>query len=205
MARKLRKKFVNEPSRFWFILSSGQIKLYVNKAFMHLTPRVSKFAVEGTNKDIRFSRSNAIIIPGYVQLAERQRIIGMTDHTPLNDSNNASSVRRPLLFVYCGHFRRNEERRYLKKLIELKQIRQDGQKVYVGHCKIKDFVTRLVSSKYCGTPRGNTPWTSRFYKSLVALCVPVLFSRSFLLPFRHLSESTDKGIKGTWFLCPFCV
>ena len=50
-------------------------------------------------------------------------------------------------------------------------------------------------SRFCIIPRGNTPWTRRFFDAIVRGCVPVVLSNPVAFPFEAFIDFTSLTIK----------
>jgi len=56
-------------------------------------------------------------------------------------------------------------------------------------------VNEMDHSKFCIIPRGNTPWTRRFFDAVVRGCVPAVLSDPVSFPFERLLDYTRMTIK----------
>ena len=48
------------------------------------------------------------------------------------------------------------------------------------------YVYEMDHSRFCIIPRGNTPWTRRFFDAAVRGCIPAVLSDPVAFPFERL-------------------
>ncbi|KJE97804.1 hypothetical protein CAOG_07898 [Capsaspora owczarzaki ATCC 30864] len=99
---------------------------------------------------------------------------------------------RPMLFLYLGGTSLGDQRQALGRLRKLVQGDSEQaaffrDKVLIAN-KIDDPVPELYSLRiqnftFCAAPHGTSPWTQRFYDSLISGCIPVQFDRRFRFGF----------------------
>ena len=66
--------------------------------------------------------------------------------------------------------------------------------IFSGH-KSKSYVEEMDHSRYCIIPRGNTPWTRRFFDAAVRGCIPAVLSDPVAFPFEHLLDFRTMTVK----------
>ena len=83
----------------------------------------------------------------------------------------------------------NQLRRWLDELLS-------GEKgfVFSGH-KSEEYVDELDDSRFCIIPRGNTPWTRRFFDAAVRGCIPAVLSDPVSFPFERLLDFRSFSLK----------
>ncbi|KJE97815.1 hypothetical protein CAOG_07909 [Capsaspora owczarzaki ATCC 30864] len=101
-------------------------------------------------------------------------------HQPLAD--------RPMLFMFLGDTGLREQRQALGRLKvalqgDSEQAAFFRDKVLIAS-KINDpdpslYPKRTQNFTFCAAPHGTSPWTQRFYDSLISGCIPVQFDRRF--------------------------
>ena len=63
-----------------------------------------------------------------------------------------------------------------------------------GH-KSEEYVDELDDSRFCIIPRGNTPWTRRFFDAAVRGCIPAVLSDPVSFPFERLLDFRAFSLK----------
>ncbi|KAL3896220.1 MAG: hypothetical protein SGPRY_013319 [Prymnesium sp.] len=84
--------------------------------------------------------------------------------------------------------RENKLRRRLAK-----QLQAERGVVFSGK-KSKRYVQEMDESRFCIIPRGNTPWTRRFFDAAARGCIPVVLSDPVAFPFEQLIDYTRFSI-----------
>ena len=83
----------------------------------------------------------------------------------------------------------NKLRRWLAKLLE-----DEKKVVFSGH-KSKEYVEELDGARFCVIPRGNTPWTRRFFDAAVRGCIPAVLSDPVSFPYEMLLDYSRMTLK----------
>jgi hypothetical protein len=66
--------------------------------------------------------------------------------------------------------------------------------IFSGH-KSNKYVDEMDNSRFCIIPRGNTPWTRRFFDAVVRGCIPAVLSDPVAFPFERLVDYSLMTIK----------
>ena len=83
----------------------------------------------------------------------------------------------------------NKLRRWLAKLLA-----NTRGVIFSGH-KSEEYVDELDDSRFCIIPRGNTPWTRRFFDAAVRGCIPAVLSDPVSFPFERLLDFRAFSLK----------
>ena len=62
-------------------------------------------------------------------------------------------------------------------------------------CACHSYVKEMDDSRFCIIPRGNTPWTRRFFDAAVRGCIPAVLSDPVAFPFEQFVDFTDSTVK----------
>jgi hypothetical protein len=53
----------------------------------------------------------------------------------------------------------------------------------------------MDDARFCIIPRGNTPWTRRFFDASVRGCIPAVLSDTVAFPFEQLIDFSQMTLK----------
>merc|ERR1712166_1051858 len=71
-----------------------------------------------------------------------------------------------------------------------------GERYACGRgCALHRIVRRTTSSVFCFVPRGKSAWSSRFFQTFFAGCIPVLLNDRYEPPFGEIVDATQFSIK----------
>ena len=103
--------------------------------------------------------------------------------------------KRNLFLSYCGRITGSKEREKVPSFFQ--ELRRHTKNVsFQLGCSNDEFLENLRTSRYCLTPAGSTPWTSRLYGAIAQLCVPVLFNTDiFIVPYGLIDIFNDISIR----------
>lgn len=169
----------NQQNMFpnWIYLINNSIHLLVEGHYGAYTQDESKRKLE------RDRVLKDIIIPGGGDLSILQKL---------------PRLKRSIFISYCGNTFSSMERRTVSSFLEVLRERSAGSKQrntaidFKSNCSNLRFLTMMRKSKYCLTPAGNTPWTSRMYGAIAQGCVPVLFNTNVFVPPFRMIPAFDK-------------
>lgn len=124
-----------------------------------------------------------IVIPGMVTAADFAPDPKRTHYFDVE-------AKRSIVVLYIGDFKKSAQRQQIGKLaMNLAKVRIDSPDAYhnviIQDTHVEDYATFIHNCSFCLVPRGTSPWTIRFYESLLTGCIPVLLGRDFYLPFRN--------------------
>ena len=67
-------------------------------------------------------------------------------------------------------------------------LSEEGRRFIFSGRKSKKYVAEMDNAKFCIIPRGNTPWTRRFFDAAMRGCVPAVLSDPVSFPFERLLD-----------------
>lgn len=144
---------------------------------------------EGDRQAGYFREGHDVIVPGKIS----------TKH----QAQQKRPQRRKLLGVFRGSLDaalrdadggRVRQRNKLRRRLFDALGSQGKQFIFSGH-KSKKYVQEMDESRFCIIPRGNTPWTRRFFDAVVRGCIPAVLSDPVAFPFERLLDFRRMTIK----------
>ena len=146
---------------------------------------------EGDRQADYFREGHDIVVPGKISTKHR----GRTQQTdPVERSRVAvfrGSLDAALRDANGGRVRRrNRLRRWIFDVLE----GRGKQYIFSGH-KSKKYVQEMDDSRFCIIPRGNTPWTRRFFDAVVRGCIPAILSDPVCFPFERILDYRSMTLK----------
>mmetsp|Transcript_53958 Transcript_53958/g.89562 ORF Transcript_53958/g.89562 Transcript_53958/m.89562 type:complete len:579 (+) Transcript_53958:100-1836(+) len=144
---------------------------------------------EGDREVPYFRYRHDIVVPGKVSVRARNPSRVMKGNRRLLAMFRGSLV--ALLRDMRGK-RVHKPNRLRKRLAN--QLKRVPGVVFSGH-KSRDYVTEMDNSTFCIIPRGNTPWTRRFFDAALRGCIPTVLSNPISFPFERLFDYSQFTIK----------
>ena len=74
-------------------------------------------------------------------------------------------------------------------------LSEEGRKFIFSGRKSKKYVQEMDDAKFCIIPRGNTPWTRRFFDAAMRGCVPAVLSDPVSFPYERLLDYSTMTLK----------
>ena len=176
------------PERHLFFFMSG-VGAGIIPSWRQPLSRAIFIVAEGDRQADYFREGHDIIVPGKIS-------------TPHRDHQLPAGKRR-LLAVFRGSLdatlrdaeggrvrKKNRLRRWLSRELE-----PAGRSVIFSGRKSKKYVDEMDHSRYCIIPRGNTPWTRRFFDAVVRGCIPAVLSDPITFPYERFIDYRALTIK----------
>ena len=173
--------------RHVFFFMSGIGASIVPSWRKHLEPAVFVVA-EGDRQADYFRYGHDIVVPGKLSVRPKRKQL--------------SPASRELLLSFRGSLdatlrdaagkrvhEKNKLRRWLADLLD-----EEEDVIYSGH-KSARYIDEMDGARFCLIPRGNTPWTRRFFDAAVRGCIPVVLSDPVSFPFEQLIDYSRMTIK----------
>ena len=175
------------PERHLFFFMSG-IGAGIVPTWRHHLSRAVFVVAEGDRQADYFREGHDIVVPGKVS-AKHKRV-------------QRPPSKRKMVGVFRGSLdaalrdpdgarvsKRNRLRRWLHKTLE-----GEDDFIFSGR-KSKRYVEEMDESKFCIIPRGNTPWTRRFFDAVVRGCIPAVLSDPVTFPYERFLDYRTITIK----------
>jgi hypothetical protein len=176
------------PQRHLFFFMSGVGAGIVPSWRTHLHRAVFVVA-EGDRQAEYFREGHDIVVPGKVSVKHNRRQHG--------------AAGRHLVGVFRGSLdaalrdangdRVRQKNRLRHTLFDV--LSEEGRRFIFSGRKSKRYVQEMDEAKFCIIPRGNTPWTRRFFDAAVRGCVPAVLSDPVSFPFERLLDYTHMTVK----------
>lgn len=176
------------PERHLFFFMSGIGAGSVPSWPEHISKAIFVVA-EGDRQADYFREGHDIVVPGKISTKFKKR--------------QKEPVQRSRLGVFRGSLdaalrdvngarvrQRNQLRRKLFTALEGR-----GRQFIFSGRKSKHYVDEMDDSRFCIIPRGNTPWTRRFFDAVVRGCIPAVLSDPIAFPFERLLDFRQMTIK----------
>ena len=183
-----RPWWARRPERHLFFFMSGVGAGIVPSWQQHLRSAVFIVA-EGDRQAKYFREGHDIVVPGKVSAKHKRSQLPPAD--------------RKLLGVFRGSLdaslrdARGERVRHKNRLRHqlFDALSEEGKKVIFSGRKSKKYVAEMDDAKFCIIPRGNTPWTRRFFDAVVRGCIPAVLSDPVSFPFERLLDYSRMTLK----------
>jgi len=176
------------PHRHLFFFMSGIGAGIVPSWRAHLSSSIFLVA-EGDREADYFRYAHDIVVPGKVSVEARNR-------------SQVLHGKRRLLAMFRGSLTallRDSSGSRVKKPNKLRQWLAERYKhhpkILVSGFKSAKHVRQMDSSTFCLIPRGNTPWTRRFFDAALRGCIPVVMSNPVSFPFERLIDYSQLALK----------
>ena len=185
---RLSPWFDRSPERHLFFFMSGVGADVVPSWRQHLARSIFIVA-EGDRQAECFREGHDIVVPGKLSVPHRE--------------HQRRSTERTLLAAFRGTLNatlRDAHGRPLRRPHALRQqlgaYLRDEPDVRFSHIKsLSRYVQELDDARFCIIPRGNTPWTRRFFDAVVRGCIPAVLSDPVAFPFERLLDFRAMTIK----------
>ena len=147
----------SRPERHLFFFMSG-VGAGLVPSWRPLISRAIFIVAEGDREADYFREGHDIIVPGKISVP------------PAPVEEQSSPWERPLMAVFRGSLdatlrdaegERVRQRNKLRRWLDV-SLRDDRSYIFSGR-KSKRYVEEMDEARYCIIPRGNTPWTRRFF------------------------------------------
>ncbi|KAL1495452.1 hypothetical protein AB1Y20_016820 [Prymnesium parvum] len=149
---------------------------------------------EGDREASYFRPGVDVIVPGKISVPVK------TNPRPLHQRGLLASFRGSLdASLRSADGSRVRQENKLRRLLS-RELQGKKSVVFSGH-KSKSYLQEMDNSCYCIIPRGNTPWTRRFFDAAVRGCIPAVLSDPVAFPFEQFIDYTQLSIKfpEQWF------
>jgi len=175
------------PERHLFFFMSGVGAGIVPSWHAHIARSIFIVA-EGDSEATYFRHGVDIVVPGKVGVGTLAHQRPAAKRTLL--ASFRGSLDAALRDADGGRVRKeNKLRRRLAKMLE-----DVDDIIFSGH-KSKKYVSEMDNSRFCIIPRGNTPWTRRFFDAAIRGCIPAVLSDPVAFPFEQFIDYTQMTIK----------
>lgn len=202
--KKAKILIIHSSTRDWPSIFTKEIYHYL------LSDRVMVAALEGSKGDLRptayrFNNNKDISIPYVIHY---QHIINaFTRYTSIDDVimmvNDNTSNNNKDIFIEMTCSATHRYRKYFAKVLnnapELKgknthiivnslinssSITRDNPKYQDGNM-ISSSMDRMARAVFCLVPRGITSTSRRLYEAIINICIPIILSNNFRVPFTN--------------------
>ena len=176
------------PERHLFFFMSG-VGAGIVPSWRSFLSRSIFIVAEGDRQADYFRYGHDIVVPGKISTRHRE------DQTAFADRHLVGVFRGSLdASLRDANGGKVRKKNRLRQLLA-KTLKKEGNKfVFSGH-KSKSYVDEMDHSRYCIIPRGNTPWTRRFFDAVVRGCIPAVISDPVAFPFEHLLDFRKMTVK----------
>lgn len=143
---------------------------------------------EGDRQAPYFRYGHDIVVPGKVGVQPKAR--------------QTAGAQRGLIGVFRGSLdaalrdcdgRRVSKKNTLRRWLQ-KTLAHERGYIFSGK-KSNKYEQEMDDSRFCVIPRGNTPWTRRFFDAAVRGCIPAVLSDPVAFPYERLLDFTSMTVK----------